>query len=432
MMSFKKHTTGVRLLCVFTLFALQVQAQEVLKMMQYNLMYYTQNSGVSDCNSTTNNLDQKDANIRKIFHYVMPDVFCVCEMGTNLSYVERLLNNAINTDGVNYYQHGPLTSYSGGQIANMIYYDSRKLRYHSHTAVSTAYRDINGYKMYYNSTELAHGDTVFITFWIMHLKAGSGETNAAARHVQTQKLMDKLSSLGGPGNHVVSGDFNIYGSEEPAYQEMTQYSNSLYRLYDPIGRDGHWNNNSSFKDIHTQSTHYESDGCFATGGLDDRFDIILVSPYVYYGVTGVMVRPETYHALGQDGNRFNSSIISPANSSIPSDVANALYNQSDHLPVITEFSIAAHVGVADLDAEFYLQVTNPVQDDRLFLRMQVSQENDYHFEVFSMDGKLIKTFTHHLDAGAHQLSEPFDLAHGMYLLKVSDSKHRPQIQKLVK
>ena len=131
MMSFKKHTTGVRLLCVFTLFALQVQAQEVLKMMQYNLMYYTQTSGVSDCNSTTNNLDQKDANIRKIFHYVMPDVFCVCEMGTNLSYVERLLNNAINTDGVNYYQHGPLTSYSGGQIANMIYYDSRKLRYHT-------------------------------------------------------------------------------------------------------------------------------------------------------------------------------------------------------------------------------------------------------------------------------------------------------------
>lgn len=432
MMSIKRLSIIISLVCAFNIPVFRADAQDVLKMMQYNLMYYTQTSGVSDCNSTTNNLDSKDANIRKIFHYVMPDVFCVCEMGTNISYVERLLNNAINTDGVDYYQHGPLTSYSGGQIANMIYYDSRKLKYHSHTAISTAYRDINGYKMYYNSTDLANGDTIFITFWIMHLKAGSGETNAAARHTQTQLLMNKLSSLGGPGNHVVSGDFNVYGSEEAAYQEMTQYPNSLYRLYDPIGRDGHWNNNSTFKDIHTQSTHYDSDGCFATGGLDDRFDIILVSPYVYYGVNGVTVKPETYHALGQDGNRYNSSIISPTNSMIPSDVANALYNQSDHLPVITDFAIDGHVGIVNRDPDFYLHVTNPVLENSLSIQMQVDQEDTYRFEVFSIDGKLLKTFMRRLDAGAHELSESFDFAHGMYLLKISNTRHHSQIQKLVK
>ena len=93
------------------------RAQDTLRMMQYNLMYYTNNSGVSDCNATTNNLDQKDANLRTIFEYVMPDVFCVNEIGSNVTYADRILDNVINTNGRDYYRHGPLTNYSGGYIA---------------------------------------------------------------------------------------------------------------------------------------------------------------------------------------------------------------------------------------------------------------------------------------------------------------------------
>ena len=103
-------------------------AQDTLRMMQYNLMYYTENSGVSDCNATTNNLSQKDANLRTIFHYVLPDVFCVNEIGSSNTYADRILDNDINVNGIDYYRHGPLTNYSGGYIANMIFYDSRKLR----------------------------------------------------------------------------------------------------------------------------------------------------------------------------------------------------------------------------------------------------------------------------------------------------------------
>lgn len=82
-------------------------------MMQYNLMYYTDNSGVSDCNASTNSLNNKDANIRTIFQYVMPDVFCVNEIGSNVSYADRILSNDINVDGIDYYRRGPLTNYSG-------------------------------------------------------------------------------------------------------------------------------------------------------------------------------------------------------------------------------------------------------------------------------------------------------------------------------
>ena len=406
-------------------------AQDTLRMMQYNLMYYTENSGVSDCNQTTNNLDQKDANLRTIFEYVMPDVFCVNEIGSNVTYADRILDNVININGRDYYRHGPLTNYSGGYIANMIFYDSRKLTLYSNTFITTAYRDINGYTMYYNSPDLAGGDTVFITFWIAHLKAGNYDDNIAARLVQTQRLMNRIATSGAPGNYVFSGDLNLYGAEEPSYQELINYSNSLYRFYDPIDREGHWNNNSMFADIHTQSTHSSSTDCFSSGGMDDRFDLILVSPYVFYGSQNVQVLPETYHALGQDGNRFNGSIVSPQNNSIPANVAQALYNQSDHLPVIVDFAIDATVGIAERTDDFLYKVVNPVRNN-LDIYLHGIQPDQYTIEILSIDGKCLATYKETLSEGGQRLSYPFPFKSGMYLLRLSNSKHQEQISKLVK
>ena len=105
-------------LLVLLLCAQAVFGQDTLKMMQYNLMYYTNTSGVSDCNTSSNNINNKDGYIETIFHYAMPDVFCVCEIGSDESYADRLLNNTINTQGVDYYRHGPMTNYSGGYPRN--------------------------------------------------------------------------------------------------------------------------------------------------------------------------------------------------------------------------------------------------------------------------------------------------------------------------
>ena len=422
-----------RILLLITLSAaiLAGNAQDTLRMMQYNLMYYTNNSGVSDCNSVTNNLDQKDANLRTIFGYVLPDVFCVNEIGSDVTYADRILDNVINTGGRDYYRHGPLTNYSGGYIANMFFYDSRKLTLHGSTFITTAYRDINGYTVYYNSPDLAGGDTVFITFWIAHLKAGNYNDNIAARLVQTQRLMNHIATSGLPGNYVLSGDLNVYGSEEECYQQLINYNNSLYRFYDPIDREGHWNNNGVFADIHTQSTHAGSSDCFAGGGMDDRFDIILVSPYVFYGSQNVRVLPETYHALGQDGNRFNGSIISPQNNLIPNAVAQALYNQSDHLPVITDFAVDATVGVADHSDDFLFKVVNPVRDN-LELYLHGVRPDQYTIEILSFDGRLLASYRETLSEGGQKLTLPFPFHSGMYLLRLSNSKHQEHFSKLVR
>ena len=417
------------LFLAFTVFHFAARAQDTIRMMQYNLMYYTNSSGISDCNSTTNNLNVKDAALKTIFQYVKPTVLCVNEIGPSMTYVNRILDNVINTDGVDYYGHGLLTNYSGGNIANMIYYDTRKLTLCNNYYISTSYRDINGYRFYYNSAELAEGDTVFMTFWVAHLKAGNGYE--AVRRTQVRQLLSRIESMGMPGNYVFSGDFNMVGAEEPGYQELVNYENSLYCFYDPIQQEGHWNSNAQYAAFHTQSTRTSSDGCFVTGGLDDRFDLVMVSPYLYYGSMDMQVIPESYHALGQDGHRFNGSVTSPQNNSVPSNVAAALYQMSDHLPVIVDFKLNATTGIADRENRFLMSVVNPVRD-QLQVSLQVEEESVFTFEIYAANGQLLSSFEQHLSEGRQQITHPFDLPHGIYVLKATHEKHQQYIQKIVR
>lgn len=406
------------------------QGPDTIRLMQYNLMYYTNSSGISDCNSVTNNLDNKDMHIKTIFQYVKPTVMCVCEMGSQNQYADRLLNNAINTDGIDYYRRGPLTNQSGGIIANMIYYDSRKLVLYKSTNITTTYRDINGYTFYYNSTDLPNGDTIFTTFWIAHLKAGTNSSNEAARLTQVQKLMSRISNSGMPGNYTFSGDFNIYNSDEPAYQELTEYSNSLYRFYDPTNSPGNWHNNGQFSSLHTQSTRNQSTDCFSSGGLDDRFDFILVSPYIYYGTDRLHCVENSYRVIGQDGNRLNGSVLSPANNSVPNNVANALYQQSDHLPVILDMVIDAHVGIKEQQADYFVKVLNPVRDE-LQAELQSNHSEKYTISLYAVDGRLLARYQEYLDEGAHHLSYPFPYGKGAYIVVFQNEKSQKTAKKVL-
>lgn len=410
---------------------LYAQIPDTLRMMHYNLLYYTNNSGVSDCNSISNNLNNKDANLRTILNYVKPDVLCVCELGSQNEYADRILDNVLNTNGVNYFSRGPLTNLSGGYIANMIFYDSRKLQLYSSQTISTAYRDINGYTMFYKSENLANEDTVFVTFWLAHFKAGSGNTNENYRQTQAQRLMNRISQNGFPGNYILSGDLNLYSSNESAYKELTEYSNSLYRFYDPVNSPGNWHNNYQFSSLHTQSTHTSNDDCFSSGGLDDRFDFILVSPYLYYGSDRMHIVDNSYRTLGQDGNRMNGTVLSPTNNSVPSNVATALFNQSDHLPVIVDFTVDANVGVTEHTLNFFVNVVNPVQNN-LEIVIQNEVADIYKFDLYTIDGRLVKSFSEQLENGVHSLSYNVNIKDGMYILMVSNKNGQKTVKKIVK
>lgn len=405
---------------------------QTIRMMHYNLLFYTE-QGSGGCNSTTNNLNTKDAAFRTIIDYVEPDVFVVNEIGSNVSYADRIVNNVLNTNGRQGYQHGPLTNYSGGVIANMLFYNSAKLAFHSHFALTTVNRDINGYKMYYVTPNLAHGDTVFTTFILMHLKAGTGSDNEQKRLSQVTRLMNYLESTGLYGNICLSGDFNIYGASEDAYQQLIHYSNSLYKFYDPIDEEGEWNNSSRYRSVHTQSTHSDDNGCASPGGLDDRFDFILVSSPVYYGSRKVSYVDGSYKALGNDGNHFNKSINYSTNQAVPSSVANALYNMSDHLPVVMDLAVdVTPVSVsAPSIADFEVYVINPVED-QLKISILPSGEEDMLIELYSLEGKLLMSKQQRVGNDGARVELDFPYTSGLYILKITDSHNATVIKKIVK
>ncbi|MCL1850056.1 MAG: hypothetical protein FWF70_01405 [Bacteroidetes bacterium] len=401
-----------------------------IRMMQYNLMNYT-TSSLGSCNTSGSYLDDKDRNLRTIIDYVLPDVFCVNEIGSQTTYVNRILNNVMNANGRTYYANCPLTNYSSSSIVNMLYYDSRKLVFHSHFYITTYPRDINAYKMYYKSEGLAQGDTAFITFIIAHLKAGNSEENENARKTQVERLTTKLEQVG-IANYVFSGDFNLYGASEPAYQHLLFNNNTAFRFLDPIDAYGKWNNNPQFAKVHTQSTHtYSENGCFITGGLDDRFDFILVSPTVFYGTQKVQVLPETYHALGQDGLRFNGTILYPTNHTLPQEILQAMYDFSDHLPVICDIEIKTNTKIDDFISSLYVNVENPVKNE---LHINIFAENDqmFHFEIFTMEGKQIDHFSEYISSGYNSLNRRFDFAPSFYILKITNERYETVIRKLIK
>lgn len=403
---------------------------ETIRMMHYNLLYYTE-QGPSGCNQSTNSLTVKDAALRTIIDYVSPDVLVVNEIGSNVSYANRIVNNVLNTNGRESFYHCPLTNYSGGNIANMLFYDAERLAYHSHFYITTVNRDINGYKMYYITPNLAHGDTVFITFLLAHLKAGSYDSDAQKRYSQVVSLMNRLESIGEYGNYCLSGDFNLYGASEQAYQHLVHYPNSLYKFYDPINQEGEWHNSYSYRNIHTQSTHSDDNDCASNGGLDDRFDFILVSSPIYYGSRKVSYVNNSYYALGNDGNHFNKSINSPANNAVPSNVADALYNMSDHLPIVMDLAIdISPSSVASVTDNFNIKVVNPVKTS-LQIDVQAQEEENFLFEIYSIEGKLLMRTQHLVSNNAERVELEFPYASGFYILKITDSQNHSVVRKIV-
>ena len=428
----------------FSLFALLTQAQnthEIVTMMQYNLLNYR--NSTSQCNGTTNSSSAKDGYMKTIVQYTTPDIICANEIGSNFVNPDRLLTNALNTDGVTHYEQAAYSNNSFSSLVNMLFYNSNKFGLHSQDEIS---QDLNGddlvrvidlYTLYYKDTLLAaNSDTTFITFIVAHLKAGNSSSDASDRAKATAALMDHLENNYMPGNHVFCGDFNVYTNTEGAIQNVVNPTNTNYRFNDPINAMGSWNNNSNYANVHTQSTRSSNTngGCFSGGGMDDRFDMILISDAIDNNTGGVEYINNSYRALGQDGMRFNQTISSPQNNSLPSNMINALFNMSDHLPVVMDMRIRKlSLGVNDINKNATIvQIQNPVKD-QLRIRIKNSPAKKLQLEILQLSGQAVWN-TELQGIGKHfeSLEDVATLPGGMYILHLTDGKRFHSYQKLLK
>ncbi len=306
------------LLIILSFLPMISPAQDSLRIMYYNLLNYPDTS------------PERADTLRKIVHYAKPDIFVINELQTEAG-ADLILSQSMNQLGVLSYQR--VAFIDGNDTDNMLYYNSDKLGFISQTQVNTTLRDFSEYILYYKSPGLsASSDTVYLNIYSAHLKAGAGEF--AQRADEAQILKFHLNTRPDIENVFVGGDFNFYSGNESGCLILRE-SGSVW-LNDPIDQIGNWSGNSSYANIHTQSTRTSSFGGGSGGGMDDRFDLIFVSNDVLDNSNGVSYIPNSYQALGQDGLRYNQSVNSPTNTILPDSVANALYWMSDHLPVILD------------------------------------------------------------------------------------------------
>lgn len=304
-----------------------VAQTDTISLVAYNVLNFP--DGREDCGSNTPIPNRSDT-LRKILGYLQPDIFVACEV-QNSAGADSILTRSLNVFGMSNYAMADFSQNSS--LNNSMYYNTEKLTLQYHNIIETSPRVIDHYVLYVNDPNLGvYFDTTFIEVYMCHLKAGSGGANIEIRATQTEALMQYITTRPLDRNHFVCGDLNVYSSNELGYQNLLS---GPFGLIDPINTPGSWNNNASFAEVHTQSTRNNQNlDCGAQGGLDDRFDQILVSENVMLGTDSLKYLIDSYDAVGNDGNHFNSNLLAaPTNLQYPDSVVRALYYMSDHLPV---------------------------------------------------------------------------------------------------
>ena len=401
------------ILYVFILFfSFRVAAQTQLKLMSYNLLQYPTGTGG----------DRSDE-LQYILNRYQPDIFTACEIEDEIG-ADEILNYCLGTQTY----AGATFSYnhSGNYyLQQMLYYNKYKFELVNETYLTTYIRDINHYTLKLKSDN--QSDQIFIDVYVAHLKAGNYSGDPQTRTDMVNVLINDLSNI--PSDHfvIIAGDLNLYGANETAYQNLLNSGNAVV-FNDPVNRPGNWHNNINFQDIHTQSTHAVSDNNFVGGGLDDRFDFILLSdnlmnsPVLHY-VTG------SYATFGNNGNCFNKPIISNdcQGSTYDATLRQHLYNMSDHLPVVLTLETPVSVGISqgDINPTFRIAEGNVVHSG---FHIISPTNRKFDVELYNTSGQLIKEY------GDYFHDDYFDVSGcspGLYFLKVKDVKNQ-QVIKFVK
>lgn len=287
-------------------------SQTTVKMMSYNVLNFTTSS------------QDRIPFLKTVVTNSDPDILVVQEM-TSQAAVNLFYSQVLSTA----YSAGVFVD--GPDSDNAIFYKNALFSFIGNMPITTALRNISQFTIVHKTT----GDTLRI--YSVHLKASTGGSNEAQRAAEVAILRNVTNSLGTGKNFIVCGDFNIYKSTEQAYINLKSDNGSNEGYFiDPFQMTGTWNN-VAYAQYHTQSPRIRQFGGGATGGMDDRFDLLLYSQAIA-DPGGMTYVSNTTWAVGNDGNHYNDSVNAQPNTSVSVAVANALHYASDHLPVVAQFT----------------------------------------------------------------------------------------------
>lgn len=405
---------------------------DTVTVMSYNLLFYGANT--SFCTTGNNNLFTKNGHICTIMNHVRPDILGVQEMGASVGTTIGFLNDVLNANGETRWARANYMNTTTSNIISILYFDATKFGITNQHPIVTPLRDIVYYRLFYRQIPPSN-DTVFLNVAVMHLKAGSTAADVSQRGQETQAMMSYFNSIGLRGNLVVMGDFNTNSSSEAGYVNMITHPNPDIRLMDPVNRPGTWWNNVAFADLHTQSPRVTSDGCKSGGGMDDRYDQILINEFVRTDSARVRYIPGSYRAIGNDGQRFKGNLISPTNTSEPAAVITALNENSDHLPVILRLRINAGAGVSVPERfadKLQLRIPGLVADE-LVIAGESSDALFLHYSLRNVQGLEMKNGVFEIDHGRFQQSLGLaDVPAGVYLMVFRTATGLQEVRRFIK
>jgi endonuclease/exonuclease/phosphatase family metal-dependent hydrolase len=365
-----------KLIFIFTILSVCVNlhaSTDTLMIMSYNILNYGSNNS-------------RDEHFRKVIAETKPDILVVQEIMSQ-SAVDNFLSNVLNSVFPLTYSAGVFIN--GPDTDNAIFFNNAKIKFIRNFPVKTALRDINEF------TILPVNGYDTLRIYSVHLKASNTSTDRLKRAAEVDSLR-KVTNSFSPGNHfIVLGDFNIYGSTEMAYQKLVEVQvENDGNFYDPFNMTGVWND-FAYAQFHTQSPRTRSFGGGATGGLDDRFDMILYSSSVK-DPGGITFIEGSTVAFGNDGNHYNDSINKIPNTAVTHEVANALHYASDHLPVYALFtyenntsSISGNITASEMGYTLYPNYPNPFNSSTT-ISFSLPFSSEVSFRVYNNLGSEVK------------------------------------------
>jgi hypothetical protein len=401
-------------------------AYDTIKVMSYNIANY----GFTSHGCPTLVTSVKNPWLRSILAYESPDIIGFEKFNISPASIstDTIVHKVLDSVCAGCYKPCGFTNVSGYTKANMLYYKASKLGFVSTTTIYSAdnnISDINLHRLYYKSPTLSlTHDTIFINVILLHLASGSGSTTNRASEISgAMSWLNSHVTTG--GNYILMGDMNTQNSTESCFQQLINSANSNTKFYDPPNQLGDWSGNPTHFSMYlTQSTRTSDPGdCAATGGVNNRFDHILCTKYLMDGTDSLMYVPQSYRVVGQDGLHTNGDINgSPTNTSVPSNILNALYNMSEHLPVVLQLAVGAHnnsTGISETTTQTW--TFDHLVSSHLIIRPLIDMTGSlYHIRIIDMQGRSVRNIDLRRDE-VNDISLE-DLTAGTYQLWISDGE----------
>ncbi len=391
-------------LILFILLSCSLFAQEQVRVMSYNLLNYP---------------NTRDQHFKKIISTINPDALVVVEMIQQVG-VNQFLTNVLGTD----YAAATVAikgTNSAGNDGNdcAFYYKPSKLTLIETKAISARTRVISTFKLVpINSPK----DTIVIMG--VHLKANNYTSDNV---VNQQKRTDAVISLRNEtinykakANFLVCGDFNIFSSNEAAFQKLIDKSTSGY-VIDMMNVTGNWSDDPAFNSV---CTHSSTD-------LDTRLDMILISQGLQ-DKGGVDYIDNSFKIFGNDGKHYNKAVSDTSkglfNNWFPNDYAMgiSLVTASDHLPIYADFAVGVPTGIKDkktLPENFELSQNypNPFNPETI-ISYKLQAAGNVSLKIIDLLGRVVATSVNKFqNAGEYnvQLStNDYQLSSGIYFYQL--------------